>query len=68
MYAGELIEKCGLKGYKIGDAMISDKHANFIVNTGNAKGSEIIELIELIKQKVLETYNVELILEQLIIE
>ncbi len=68
MYAGELIEKCGLKGYKIGDAMISDKHANFIVNTGNAKGSEIIELIKLIKQKVLETYNVELILEQLIIE
>ena len=67
-FAGQLIEESGLKGMTKGGAMISDKHANFIVNTGNAKGSEIIELIELIKQKVLETYNVELILEQLIIE
>lgn len=66
--AGELIEKCGLKGYKIGDAMISDKHANFIINTGNAQGKEIIQLIELMKQKVKEKYKIDLILEQLIIE
>ena len=68
MYAGELIENCGLKGYSIGDAMISDKHANFIINNGNATGKEIVELIELIKEKVKQKYNVDLILEQLIIE
>lgn len=68
MYAGELIENCGLKGYSINDAMISDKHANFIVNKGNATGQDIIELINLIKEKVKEKYNIDLILEQLIIE
>jgi len=68
MYAGELIENCGLKGYAINDAMISDKHANFIINKGNATGKDIIDLINLIKEKVKEKYNIDLILEQLIIE
>lgn len=68
MYAGELIENCGLKGYRIGDAMVSDKHANFIVNVGNATGEDILKLINLIKKKVKEKYDVDLILEQLIIE
>ena len=68
MYAGELIEKCGLKGYAINDAMISDKHANFIINKGNATGKDIIELIELIQKEVKEKFQVDLILEQLIVE
>jgi len=68
MYAGELIENCGLKGYAIKDAMISDKHANFIINKGDATGKNIIDLIELIQNKVKEKYNVELKLEQQIIE
>ncbi len=51
-YAGRLIERCGLKGKQIGDAMISPRHANFIVNTGKAKASEIIELIEYVKKEV----------------
>lgn len=51
-YAGRLIEQCGLKGKQIGDAMISSKHANFIVNTGKAKASEILELIEYVKNEV----------------
>lgn len=67
MYAGELIEKCGLKGYNINGAEISTKHANFIVNKGNCTGKDIIELIKLIKEKVYEKYKVELILEQEII-
>lgn len=67
MHAGELIEKCGLKGYNINGAEISEKHANFIVNKGNCTGKDIIELINIIKQKVYEKYNVELILEQEII-
>ena len=68
MYAGELIEKLNLKGYRIGDAEISEKHANFIINVGNATGNDIIELIKKIKKEVKSKYNIELILEQIIIE
>jgi len=67
MHAGELIEKCGLKGYNINGAEVSEKHANFIINKGNCTGKDIIKLIDLIKNKVYEKYNVELILEQEII-
>lgn len=65
--AGKLIEDVGLKGYTIGGAMISHKHANFIVNTGNATYDDIIELIEYTKKKVKEHYDIELLLEQEII-
>lgn len=67
-YAGELIEKCGLKGYKIGGASISLKHANFIVNDGNAKGSDIVSLINKIKEDVKVKFGVELLEEQIIID
>ncbi len=67
-HAGELIEKCGLKGYKIGGAMISTKHANFIINYNNATGEDIINLINYTKEKVKEKYNIDLILEQIIID
>lgn len=67
MYAGELIEKCGFKGYNINGAEVSEKHANFIINKGNCTGKDILELIELIKKKIKEEYNVDLILEQEII-
>lgn len=50
----KLIDECGLKGYKIGGAMVSTKHAGFIVNTGKASTKDIIELIDYIKQVVLE--------------
>ena len=68
MYAGELIEKSHLKGFTIGDAKVSEKHANFIVNNGNAKGKDIIKLIKKIKKEVKNKYNVELKLEQIIID
>ena len=68
MYAGELIEKLNLKGYSIGGAEVSEKHANFIVNKGNATGEDIVKLIEIIKKEVKEKYDVKLILEQIIIE
>lgn len=67
-YAGKLIEDLGLKGHIIGGAQISEKHANFIINIGNATGEDIIELINLIKEKVKEVYDVDLILEQEIIK
>ncbi|MEE1024807.1 MAG: UDP-N-acetylmuramate dehydrogenase [Acutalibacteraceae bacterium] len=51
-YAAELIERCGLKGKAVGGAMVSTKHSGFIINTGNAKCSDVLELIEIIKDKV----------------
>ena len=68
MHAGALIEDLGLKGFTIGGAQVSLKHANFIVNTGDATGSEIVQVIDRIKEEVMETYHVELVLEQIIIE
>ena len=50
--AGELIEELGMKGVNCGDAQISMKHANFIVNRGKAKASDVLELIALIQSKV----------------
>ncbi len=65
--AGKLIEDAGLKGYKIGGAKISTKHANFIVNNGTATYEDILELIDYTKKKIKEIYNIDLILEQEII-
>ena len=64
IYAGKLIEDLGLKGYSIGDAKISEKHANFIINIGNATGEDIKALIDFVKDKVKEKYNIGLIVEQ----
>ena len=51
-YAGRLLERAGLKGKKIGGAMISEKHANYIINIGGATTSDILELMDLAKRKV----------------
>lgn len=64
IFAGKLIEDLGLKGYSIGDAKISEKHANFIINNGNATGEDIKSLIDLVKKKVKEKYDIDLIVEQ----
>ena len=53
-FAGTLIEKCGLKGKTIGGAQVSTKHAGFIVNNGNAKCEDVLNLIEFIKEKVMK--------------
>lgn len=59
-YAAELIEQCGLKGYRIGGASISDKHANFINNDHQASADDIEQLIELAQQQVFEKFAVQL--------
>jgi UDP-N-acetylmuramate dehydrogenase len=61
--AGQLIDAAGLKGTRIGGAMISDKHANFIINTGKATANDVVELISLIKKKVHNKFSVNLELE-----
>ena len=63
MAAGYLIDQAGLKGTNYGGASISDKHANFIINTGNATASDVFHLIVLAKQKVAEKFNINLELE-----
>ncbi|MCF6093606.1 UDP-N-acetylmuramate dehydrogenase [Microaerobacter geothermalis] len=62
-YAGGLIEKAGLKGYRVGDAQISLQHANFIVNCGRATADDVLTLIEHVKEMVKEKFHVELIPE-----
>jgi len=59
-YAARLIEACGLKGHVIGGAMISNKHANFIVNRGAARGADIEALILLAERSVKEKFGVAL--------
>jgi len=61
-YAGKLIQDCGLRGYSIGGAQISDKHCGFIVNTGTATANDIVNLIKHTQKTVYEKYGV--ILEQ----
>ncbi len=59
-FAARLIEVSGLKGYAIGGAQVSDKHANFIVNTGNSSATDIEQLIYYVQDKVKEIHGVEL--------
>lgn len=53
----KLIDECGLKGYKIGDAEVSKRHAGFIVNTGNATAQDVLDLIEYVKNTVYNKTN-----------
>ncbi len=66
--AGKVIEEVGLKGYSIGGAKVSELHANFIINTGEATSEDIIKLINVIKDKVKNETDIDLILEQEIIK
>ena len=59
-YAGALIEQCGLKGFSVGDAEVSKKHAGFVINKGNATCDDVLNLIESVKEKVLGETGVSL--------
>lgn len=56
----KLIDECGLKGYKIGGAEVSTKHAGFVVNNGNATSKDILDLIDYIKEEVYKKFNVKI--------
>jgi len=58
--AGKWIEGVGLKGFRMGQAMVSDRHANFIINLGKAKAEEIIQLMEFVERRVFEEKGVSL--------
>jgi UDP-N-acetylmuramate dehydrogenase len=58
--AGKWIEEAGLKGFRMGQAMISDRHANFIINLGKATAEEVIDLMELVERKIYEKKGISL--------
>jgi len=62
-YVGPMIDELGLKGLTIGGAQISKKHSGFIINKGNARGSDILELIERVRESVKKEFNIELEVE-----
>ncbi|MCS7150330.1 MAG: UDP-N-acetylmuramate dehydrogenase [Caldimicrobium sp.] len=57
-FAGAMIEQVGLKGLRLGGAQISEKHANFIVNTGGAKAEEVLSLMRMAREKVYEVFKI----------
>ncbi|MFH1643019.1 MAG: UDP-N-acetylmuramate dehydrogenase [Patescibacteria group bacterium] len=58
--AGRIIDQAGLRGKKIGNVQVSEKHANFIVNLGGGKAKDVVKLIELIKETVKEKFKINL--------
>lgn len=68
LITGKLIDEANLKGKCVGGAMVSNKHANFIINNGNATPEDIIKLINEIKNTIKKNYNIDLVLEQEIIK
>lgn len=62
-FAGKLISDCGLKGFSVGGAVVSEKHAGFVINTGNATASEVRALMDAVKDRVYEQFGVELVPE-----
>ena len=67
-FAGALIEQCGLKGFSVGGAQVSEKHAGFVINTGGATFTDVTELMAQVQQRVLEATGVRLEPEVRIVE
>lgn len=63
----QLIDECGLKGFSVGGAQVSEKHAGFIINKNKATSKDILDLIEIVKQKVYEKFGKKIELEIIII-
>jgi UDP-N-acetylmuramate dehydrogenase len=62
-FAAKLIEDSGLKGVRVGDAEVSEKHSGFIVNKGNATAKDVLDLISIVQKKVKENFNIDLLTE-----
>lgn len=66
-FVGQMVEEAGLKGFRIGGAEVSVKHAGFIVNADNATAADVLQLIEFIKKKIFDDYNIVLIPEVMVL-
>ena len=60
---GALLDSCGLKGLRVGGASVSDKHANFVVNEGNASASDVVRVMKQMHREVAERYGINLVPE-----
>jgi UDP-N-acetylmuramate dehydrogenase len=58
--AGRMIDELGLKGHRVGDSMVSDRHANFFVNIGNSSCADMLKLIDYVRERVRTSYGIEL--------
>jgi UDP-N-acetylmuramate dehydrogenase len=58
--AGKLIDRCGLKGLRVGGAQVSDRHANFIVNVGRATSADVLKLMEIVRKRVYNRFQINL--------
>ena len=58
--AGRMIDELGLKGYRVGDSMVSERHANFFVNAGNSSCADMLKLIDYVRDRVRASYGIEL--------
>lgn len=58
--AGRMIDELGLKGHRVGDAMVSDRHANFFVNAGNSSCADMLKLIDYVRERVRTSHGIEL--------
>ena len=67
-FAGELIMKAGLRGFRIGGAQVSEKHCGFVINTGDATAKDVLDLMDHVKARVKETFGVELEPEVIVIK
>ena len=67
-FAAQLISDAGLKEYRVGNAMVSNKHPNFIINLGNAKFDDVISIIEHVKKVIYEKFNTKLETEIIILK
>ena len=67
-FAGELIMKAGLRGYQVGGAQVSEKHCGFVINTGGATAKDVLDLMEHVKETVMDTFGVELEPEVIVIK
>ena len=63
----QLIDECGLKGYSIGGAQVSNLHAGFLINKGNSTANDVLKLVEYVKQKVYEKFGIKIELEMEIV-
>ena len=66
--SGELIMKAGLRGYQVGGAQVSEKHCGFVINTGGATAKDVLDLMEHVKETVMDTFGVELEPEVIVIK
>ena len=59
-FAGKLIDDAGLRGFRVGDAQVSEKHCGFVINRGNATAAEVRELMQIVSERVEEKFGVRL--------